>query len=703
VAEVTFKINADGTGADRTVKGLADRFGKDLSKGQDKARNSGIKLAAAVTAVNQGLEVAKKLVGGVVAVYAKFKKYTIDIADEQARLADNIAKTSRAFGVSADFLQGWASAAGFAGVEASQAERALLNVQKSAFDAARGLSTATDLFARAGVEVKDTNNKLKGADVLLMEIASNLQRGLIPAEEAAAISAQLLRDRTGKMILALQGGPDVIQENIDRLREWGSLMSEELLGLSEEYIDSQQRLAEAKQGLSNTIAEAALPQMTAFNNAMAEATAKSTGLKSAIKGLGSSNGPIDKLGQKVIEISGSLALIPDTVGFTVVAVARMVLDAIARMAGGVSDVLDTLAEKASAVPWLRQYAAGLGVLSRGLSSSSDTLGGVVDRMESMLIQTATSLRQRGSQLADTVDAYNENLAALRAGGAGAGGGAGGPGGGAGDSAGDGPGADIVVPESLVTPLDSADIVVGVDEVTFGVIRLQQALMDVSAAATVASESMVTDFGGITGALGQMSGELATSEDRQESLKKGMKSVAKAAIQSIAQVLSKSIAATATQTATSVAASGTQLAAGTPAAVVETIKERGANIPLALGALAGGVAAMVAIIDGIGDAGIMPDALRKTQGGRRTVMIQGGEAVVDREGSGAITRMLNWWERSVSRGGTFDSAPAAGGTMRVRAPIHIHVGGETIVRDVELEIERGIETGQSIFGRQALAT
>jgi hypothetical protein len=32
-----------------------------------------------------------------------------------------------------------------------------------------------------------------------------------------------------------------------------------------------------------------------------------------------------------------------------------------------------------------------------------------------------------------------------------------------------------------------------------------------------------------------------------------------------------------------------------------------------------------------------------------------------------------------------------------------VGGETIVRDVELEIERGIETGQSIFGRQALAT
>ena len=225
--------------------------------------------------VNQALELGAKVGRALGSGYRTLDKYALAVARSTADMGDTIAKSSRAYGLATDFMQGFREVASqYAGIEGPMATRSLLQISKSALDASRGLSTATEMFKMAGISATDSAGKVRSVRDIVRDLSYNLQHGLIPQEQQAAVASNLLRDRTGRMILALQAGPEALDAVIDRMNRYGAMMSDELLALSEEYIDSPLRRQEAVQGCKNAISEGTLPTMIAVGNVTAELLGK---------------------------------------------------------------------------------------------------------------------------------------------------------------------------------------------------------------------------------------------------------------------------------------------------------------------------------------------------------------------------------------------------------------------------------------------
>jgi hypothetical protein len=266
---VVFTVNVDGD-AEQQLASVDDAFRK-LDGTQDETADGASGLTNAWSELNQGLEVGKKVLGALNTVLDVTKKYTIDIATETAAIADPLGKTSRAYGVSTDYMQAFiATTAQYSGVEAPQAQKALLNIERQALGVKQGLAGAKDSFDAFGVSALDSEGNVRPVRDIVADLSTNLRDGLIPESEAAAASADLLGDRTGRLLLSLQEGPEIFDEVQERMERYGALMSEELIKYSEEYNDSVQRREEAEQGWKNAISEGSLPALAAMNNLLAE-------------------------------------------------------------------------------------------------------------------------------------------------------------------------------------------------------------------------------------------------------------------------------------------------------------------------------------------------------------------------------------------------------------------------------------------------
>jgi hypothetical protein len=436
---VAFTISAKDQ-ASAQIRKVGDSFGT-LGKKASTTGSMMTKAAVAVTGINQAMQLGRAAAAAMGRAYDMTIGKVLALSKETAKLADDVAKTARAFNISAEELQGFRSTAGFAGVAAQQADRAFLNISKSALDASRGLSTAVDLFKMARVEIYDANGQLKTNSELLRDLSSNLKQGIIPAEQEAAISSNLLRDRTGKMILALKAGPEAITENIERLRAWGALMDDDLLSTSENFIDSQQRMSEALQGTKNKISMGVLPAWTAFNNALAETIGKGNQANPILDYMAGPGGPLDKIGQSAIEIGFTLKAIPDVISLVISTSLFAIETAMGAVLGTVARGLESIGRLGSKLPgaagdYFASFTAGAQALGRG----ADAIERVAQRNLDVAVSSFRAIESAGLDAADAVKAYQQALLDARS--ASGGGTTGGGGGG---------GADFVVPGGTTIP------------------------------------------------------------------------------------------------------------------------------------------------------------------------------------------------------------------------------------------------------------
>jgi len=288
-----WSLSADSSKAVKGTKEAADGFAK-LEGSQKKALTTGQQLSVAMAGVNQALELGKKVINALGTAYDATLGKLDRLASQVAEMGDSVAKTSRSLHMNAQELQAWRAAAGYAGINARQLDKSLLRIGKSALDADRGLSTAVELFGRAGIEVHDTNGELKTSAGLMTELADAFKADLIPDTEKAALASQLLGDRTGYMASLLAQGSDAVEDAREEMERYGALMSDELLGMTEEYIDSNQRLDTAMQGWRNEIAEQALPALTDLKNRLAEALGSMKLARGELARMVDADGPIMK-------------------------------------------------------------------------------------------------------------------------------------------------------------------------------------------------------------------------------------------------------------------------------------------------------------------------------------------------------------------------------------------------------------------------
>lgn len=288
----------------------------------------------------------------------------------RADIGDDLAKTAKAYNAATDALQGYRSAAGLAGVDASTVDRAFIGIQRSAVDAARGLSTAVDMFDMAHVSATRLDGSIKSADEIMQEISVNMAAGLIPTTQQAAIAAALFRDRSGRLTSLLREGPGVVQENIDRLRSYGALMSEELLVASEEFGDSSQRLRESQEGLRNVLALGTLPALAALQNTLANAATEGGGLRDRLAEI------LDRgslLARGIVLIAESIAQIPPMVARAVATSTEAVFGFFESIIAGARATTGALGAIALRVG-NRKAIIGVARLARSIDGVGESLG-----------------------------------------------------------------------------------------------------------------------------------------------------------------------------------------------------------------------------------------------------------------------------------------------------------------------------------------
>jgi hypothetical protein len=217
------------------------------------------------------IKAAAVAVAGVL-VAGKVAKGFTDLAFSVAAAGDDIAKTSKQIGVNAQALQELQFAAGLAGASTSDLNTGLRLLQKNALEASQGTKSFVEDFDRLGVKVRDSNGRLKSAEVLLMEVSSGMQN-LKSSTERTALAQTLLGRSGTKLIPLLNQGADAIARQREEARALGGVYSDELLGQSEELVDAQLRYETASRGVRNVLAAVLIPTMTKLLNFMARIVA----------------------------------------------------------------------------------------------------------------------------------------------------------------------------------------------------------------------------------------------------------------------------------------------------------------------------------------------------------------------------------------------------------------------------------------------
>ena len=185
---------------DAKVKGANNirRLGNDMQGVQGKVKNLGMAV--------RGLGMAFKALAATAAVagFAALIKGAADQADAMGKLATRT-------GIAADKLQGFVNAGKLADVSQEQLTSGLRVFARTQAEAAEGVATYADAYAKLGVSVTKSDGSLKASDALLGEIADRFAD--LPDGPAKAAVAMDIFGRSGaQMITMLNGGSAALEE-----------------------------------------------------------------------------------------------------------------------------------------------------------------------------------------------------------------------------------------------------------------------------------------------------------------------------------------------------------------------------------------------------------------------------------------------------------------------------------------------------------
>jgi len=174
---------------------------------------------------------------------------------------DALDKMSSRVGASVEFLSALSHAAQIGGTDISAMEVGIRRMQRTAYDAARGLSTATDAFGELGIEVRGADGQLKSTEQLFMESAAALSRMENNTKKAAL--ATVIFGRAGTQLLPmLKDGSDGLTAVMEEAQKLGLVMSGEDATAAAELTDAWTRLTSVLKMAAIRIGAALAPSLT---------------------------------------------------------------------------------------------------------------------------------------------------------------------------------------------------------------------------------------------------------------------------------------------------------------------------------------------------------------------------------------------------------------------------------------------------------
>lgn len=182
----------------------------------------------------------------------------LQTARATAAAGDDAAKTGKRIGLTAAEVQELSFAAELSDASVTDLEAGMRRLTKTASDAQRGLSTATDAFGDLGINVEDASGELKAPLDLFLETAQAMSE--VENDTKRAALAQEVFGRGGaRLVPLLVQGRDGIEALRKEARALGFVFDEEGAAAAEKFSDDVVELRKIMEGLRNTVGLAVLP------------------------------------------------------------------------------------------------------------------------------------------------------------------------------------------------------------------------------------------------------------------------------------------------------------------------------------------------------------------------------------------------------------------------------------------------------------
>ena len=245
------------------------RLGNSMQGVEGKAKNLGM----AVRGVGNAFKAL--FAAAAVAGFSAFVKGAIDSADAFGKLSTRT-------GIAADKLQAYANAGKLADVSQSDLETGLRTLARTQGEAADGVVTYSEAYAKLGLSVKKADGSLKPSDQLLGEIADKFA-DLPNGPEKAAIAMDIFGRSGSKLITLLNGGTEALErfnyETSENFAQNAELFNDKITTLQIQFDGFRMQLADALLPTLNSIIEAFSVMLSAENDFTGFFTAIDVSLK----------------------------------------------------------------------------------------------------------------------------------------------------------------------------------------------------------------------------------------------------------------------------------------------------------------------------------------------------------------------------------------------------------------------------------------
>ena len=137
---------------------------------------------------------------------------------------DEMAKMSRAIGVSVEELQALRHAAALGGLQSTQLDKAVQKLAINMADMSRGVGLAKDVFEKHNIRVTEMDGSLRSVIDVMNDVA-DVTASMTNETEKADLAYKLFGARGAKMINMLNGGSEAMQAAMKEAKELGLVMS----------------------------------------------------------------------------------------------------------------------------------------------------------------------------------------------------------------------------------------------------------------------------------------------------------------------------------------------------------------------------------------------------------------------------------------------------------------------------------------------
>jgi hypothetical protein len=185
-------------------------------------------------------------------------KSSIDAADAMYMMSQKV-------GVATDTLSKLAYAAKLSDVGTEDLGTSLNKLNKNIAETARGTGEAQEAFQAMGISVKDANGKIKGTDLILLEVAEKFSTYADGANKSALAMA-LFGKAGANMIPFLNNGKAGIEAMGQELQRLGGVILPDAAKQANEFNDNLDRMKVSFNSVAMVIGNQVIPVLTELSN-----------------------------------------------------------------------------------------------------------------------------------------------------------------------------------------------------------------------------------------------------------------------------------------------------------------------------------------------------------------------------------------------------------------------------------------------------